>query len=203
MTPIAPWPDHQADRGRQGVCADRRRGYTDRNGDRADFERRNVPFIGPFTGAEFLRAPELITSSIFARAMRRGRGLGPTPDRRSAFQPHRDLLPGRFLRPRRSRRRQARAGRRGLELPPKAPSSATPGGRLRPANDQARRAGSRRHGRDLRPCAEFIKLAHKGGFNPTFVNISFVGADALAKELGPEGQGVIVSQVVPFPWDRR
>ena len=33
------------------------------------------------------------------------------------------------------------------------------------------------------------------------VNISFVGAIALARELGPEGQGVIVSQVVPFPWD--
>jgi branched-chain amino acid transport system substrate-binding protein len=51
------------------------------------------------------------------------------------------------------------------------------------------------------PCAEFIKLAHKSGFNPIFVNISFVGANALAKELGPEGTGVIVSQVVPFPWD--
>ena len=34
-----------------------------------------------------------------------------------------------------------------------------------------------------------------------FVNISFVGANALAKELGPDGKGVIVSQVVPFPGD--
>ena len=52
-----------------------------------------------------------------------------------------------------------------------------------------------------KPCAEFIKLAHKIEFNPVFVNISFVGATALAKELGPDGKGVIVSQVVPFPWD--
>ena len=52
------------------------------------------------------------------------------------------------------------------------------------------------------PCAEFIKLAHRSGSYPTFVNISFVGANALARELGPEGEGVIVSQVVPFPWDR-
>jgi ABC-type branched-subunit amino acid transport system substrate-binding protein len=51
------------------------------------------------------------------------------------------------------------------------------------------------------PCAEFIRLARKSGFNPVFVNISFVGANALAKELGLEGQGVVVSQVVPFPWD--
>jgi ABC-type branched-subunit amino acid transport system substrate-binding protein len=51
------------------------------------------------------------------------------------------------------------------------------------------------------PCAQFIKLARQSGFNPVFVNISFVGANVLAKELGHDGEGVIVSQVVPFPWD--
>jgi ABC-type branched-subunit amino acid transport system substrate-binding protein len=52
-----------------------------------------------------------------------------------------------------------------------------------------------------KPVAEFIKLSRKVSFNPVFVNISFVGANALAKELGAEGKGVIVSQVVPFPGD--
>jgi ABC-type branched-subunit amino acid transport system substrate-binding protein len=52
-----------------------------------------------------------------------------------------------------------------------------------------------------KPCAELIKLARKLEFNPVFVNISFVGASALAKELGADGRGVVVSQVVPFPWD--
>ena len=52
------------------------------------------------------------------------------------------------------------------------------------------------------PSAEFIKLAHRSSLSPTFVNISFVGATALAKELGPDGEGVVVAQVVPFPWDR-
>lgn len=52
-----------------------------------------------------------------------------------------------------------------------------------------------------KPSAEFIKLSRKIGFDPVFVNISFVGASALAKELGEDGKGVIVSQVVPFPWD--
>jgi ABC-type branched-subunit amino acid transport system substrate-binding protein len=52
-----------------------------------------------------------------------------------------------------------------------------------------------------KPVAEFIKLSRKVGFNPVFVNISFVGANALAKELGPDGKDVIVSQVVPFPGD--
>jgi ABC-type branched-subunit amino acid transport system substrate-binding protein len=52
-----------------------------------------------------------------------------------------------------------------------------------------------------KPVAEFIKLARKLKFDPVFVAISFVGSDSLAKELGREGAGVIVSQVVPSPWD--
>jgi branched-chain amino acid transport system substrate-binding protein len=52
-----------------------------------------------------------------------------------------------------------------------------------------------------KPCAEFIKLARRLKLNPVFVNISFVGTNALAKELGEDGQGVVVTQVVPFPGD--
>ena len=52
-----------------------------------------------------------------------------------------------------------------------------------------------------KPIAEFIRLSRKLKFTPTFVNISFVGSKALAGELGAAGEGVIVSQVVPFPWD--
>lgn len=52
-----------------------------------------------------------------------------------------------------------------------------------------------------RPAAEFIKLARKVKMDATFVNISFVGSKALAGELGPDGAGVVVTQVVPFPWD--
>jgi len=51
------------------------------------------------------------------------------------------------------------------------------------------------------PCAAFIKLAHQVKLDATFVNISFVGSDALAKELGSEGAGVVVTQVVPLPED--
>jgi ABC-type branched-subunit amino acid transport system substrate-binding protein len=52
-----------------------------------------------------------------------------------------------------------------------------------------------------KPAAEFIKLAKQIKLNATFVNISFVGSDALAKELGPLGAGVVITQVVPFPND--
>jgi ABC-type branched-subunit amino acid transport system substrate-binding protein len=51
------------------------------------------------------------------------------------------------------------------------------------------------------PCAEFIKVAHEIKLDAVFVNISFVGSDALAKELGRDGAGVVVTQVVPFPSD--
>jgi branched-chain amino acid transport system substrate-binding protein len=51
------------------------------------------------------------------------------------------------------------------------------------------------------PVAEFIKLARFVKMNAVFVAISFVGSDSLAKELGSDGAGVIVSQVVPSPWD--
>ena len=50
-------------------------------------------------------------------------------------------------------------------------------------------------------CAEFIQLARQIGVDAVFVNISFVGSNALAKELGTNGEGVVVSQVVPFPDD--
>lgn len=52
-----------------------------------------------------------------------------------------------------------------------------------------------------KPCAEFIKLARKLGMKSLFINISFVGSNALAKELGADGEGVVISQVVPFPED--
>jgi ABC-type branched-subunit amino acid transport system substrate-binding protein len=52
-----------------------------------------------------------------------------------------------------------------------------------------------------KPCAEFIKLAHRLKLDAIFVNVSFVGANALAKELGEDGKGVVVTQVVPFPGD--
>ncbi len=49
------------------------------------------------------------------------------------------------------------------------------------------------------PVATLIKWARHIDFDPVFINISFVGSNALARELGTEGAGVFVTQVVPFP----
>lgn len=49
-------------------------------------------------------------------------------------------------------------------------------------------------------CAAFIKEMRKAGGLQQMWNVSFVGSKALSNELGEEGRGVQISQVVPFPW---
>lgn len=49
-------------------------------------------------------------------------------------------------------------------------------------------------------CGEFIRQMKKQGSAAQFYNVSFVGSKALADELGDEGVGVAISQVMPFPW---
>jgi branched-chain amino acid transport system substrate-binding protein len=165
---------------------------------------RNVPFIGPFSGAEFLRKESLhnvvnIRASYGAEAEAWIKHL--TEDlhfnniaifyQDDSFG--RDGLAG----------VKAALAKRGLELSAEGTFE-----RNTRAVGAALRAIKRADPEAVvmvgtyGPCAEFIKLAHTRGFNPTFVAISFVGANALAKELGAEGNGVVVSQVVPFPWDK-
>jgi ABC-type branched-subunit amino acid transport system substrate-binding protein len=164
---------------------------------------RGIPFIGPFSGAEFLRDLELpnvvnIRASYEAEAEAWIRHL--TEDRHFRrigifYQDDsfgRDGLAG----------VKRALGKRGLELAAEGTferntrAVASAWRMLKRAEPEAIvMVGT------YGPCAEFIKLAHRSGFYPTFVNISFVGANALAKELGADGEGVIVSQVVPFPWD--
>ncbi len=50
-------------------------------------------------------------------------------------------------------------------------------------------------------CAAFIRAARKAGYGGTFYNVSFVGTQALADELGKDGAGVVVTQVVPSPYN--
>jgi branched-chain amino acid transport system substrate-binding protein len=163
----------------------------------------NVPFIGPFTGAAFLRASNLhnvvnIRASYAAEAEAWIKHLTEDLHVRSIAIFYQDDAFG----------RDGLAGvkaaldKRNMELTAEGTferNTRAVGSALRTLKRTEPEAvvmvGT------YGPCAEFIKLAHKRGFNPIFVNISFVGASALAKELGPEGKGVIVSQVVPFPWN--
>ena len=51
------------------------------------------------------------------------------------------------------------------------------------------------------PVAALIAWARHTGLDAIFMTVSFVGSNALARELGPVGEGVYVTQVVPFPTD--
>ena len=50
------------------------------------------------------------------------------------------------------------------------------------------------------PVAKAITVARED-ISPIFMAVSFVGSNALARELGPDGAGVYVTQVVPLPDD--
>jgi len=164
---------------------------------------RNVPFIGPFTGAEFLRAPELrsvvnIRASYSAEAEAWVKHLTEDLHFTNIAIFYQDDSFGRDGLAGVSRALE----KRGMELSAEGTFE-----RNTKFVSSALRIIKRAEPQAVvmigtyGPCAEFIRLAHKAGFHPTFVNVSFVGADALARELGAAGEGVVVSQVVPFPWD--
>ena len=50
-------------------------------------------------------------------------------------------------------------------------------------------------------CAEFIRRSKEAGVNGLFLNLSFVGSRSLSKALGSHKEGVIISEVVPNPQD--
>jgi branched-chain amino acid transport system substrate-binding protein len=50
-------------------------------------------------------------------------------------------------------------------------------------------------------CAAFIRAARTAGYGGQFYNVSFVGTQALSDELGKEAAGVVVTQVVPSPYN--
>lgn len=49
-------------------------------------------------------------------------------------------------------------------------------------------------------CAVFVRLARSRGYTGNFYNVSMVGTQALLDELGAMAKGVLVSQVMPFPY---
>jgi len=51
------------------------------------------------------------------------------------------------------------------------------------------------------PLAVFIKEARAAGLKSQLATVSFVGTDNLVAEVGKDGDGVLISQVVPFPED--
>ena len=160
-----------------------------------------VPFIAPFTGAEFLRDPELtnvvnVRASYFeeteAMVDRLVRDLGVA---RVAVLYQDDSY-----------------GRTGLAgvlqaLERRGMSVAGTGAYMR--NTTAIKTallGLRQNDPEAivvigayQPSAAFTRWARKLGVDAVIFNISFVGSNALASAVGPAGDGLYITQVVPFP----
>jgi len=49
-------------------------------------------------------------------------------------------------------------------------------------------------------CAAFVRQARAAGYGGQFFNVSFVGTKALSDELNKDALGVVVSQVMPYPF---
>lgn len=165
---------------------------------------RDVPFIGPFTGAAFLRHPSLQNvvnvrasygqeTEAWVEYLTRDLGLS-----RIAILYQDDSF--------------GRAGLSGVNeaLQRRGMSLVAEGTYKRNTTAVKRALLAIRKGDPeavvivgaYKPAAEFIKLAYSVRLDAIFMNISFVGSKALAEELGDRRQGVLVTQVVPLPEDR-
>jgi branched-chain amino acid transport system substrate-binding protein len=166
------------------------------------FTEAKVPFVGPFTGAELLRTP--VNRYIFnVRAS--------YWDETEAIVQHLTAMSVNRIAVFYQNDNYGQAGLTGVQRALKRRNMEINGlgtverntvdvakavDQIKKANPQAVVMISA-----YKSCAAFIKEMKKGGANPTFWNVSFVGSKALAKELDKEGRGVQISQVVPFPWD--
>ncbi len=163
-----------------------------------------VPYIGAFTGAEFLRDAEALPNVINVRASyfqeteemaaRLSEDLGF--DTVSIF--YQDDSYG-------------RAGLAGLRRAVDIYGMEIGAEVSYPRNTEAVKLALldlRRAGAEAvviigayQPASTMIRWARKLDYSPYFVNISFIGSEALARTLGEDGEGVYVTQVVPFPED--
>jgi branched-chain amino acid transport system substrate-binding protein len=162
-----------------------------------------IPFIGAFTGAEFLRNPYKanvinLRASYFQETEEMVERLTKDVGASKIAIMYQDDAYGRAG----LAGVQAALGRRNMQLVAEGTyernTVAVKGAVLaikKASPDAVIMIGA------YKPTAEFVKLARQVKLDAVFVSISFVGSDALAKELGAAGAGVVVTQVVPYPRD--
>jgi ABC-type branched-subunit amino acid transport system substrate-binding protein len=162
-----------------------------------------IPFWGPFTGAEFLRTPVNrhifnVRGSYFDEAETQVQYLtGKRGIKRIAIFYQNDAyglaVKGGILKALKKRNLDL-AGEGTYERNTEDVSAALAA--LKKANPEAvSMVGT------YKAIAAFVKKAKAEGFDPVFLNVSFVGTAALVKELGKSGDGVVITQVMPSPRD--
>lgn len=163
----------------------------------------SVPYIGPFTGAEFLRNDDRVSvvnvrASYYQETEEMVARLTDDLGHRRIAILYQDDSYG-------------RAGLRGVQraLVKRSMTLVSEGTYMRNTTAVKRALLAIRKGSPqaviiigaYRPAAAFIRWARRLGMNAVIVNISFVGSNALLNELGAAGNGTVVTQVVPFPSD--
>ncbi|HVJ74974.1 MAG TPA: ABC transporter substrate-binding protein [Casimicrobiaceae bacterium] len=166
------------------------------------FTKAQVPLIGPFTGAEAFRRPFNryifnVRASYFAETDKLVDLLATLRLQRIAVFYQNDTY--------------GKAGLEGVERAARArnmPIAATATVERNSTDVKAAVAALAKVDPQAvvmisayKSCAAFIKAMKAAGIHAQFMNVSFVGSRALATELGNEGRGVAISQVVPFPWN--
>lgn len=168
-------------------------------------EEEKVPYIGPFTGAEFLRNPVKpmvvnVRGSYFMETEALVKHLVDQLGLKSIACFYQNDSYGQAGLAGVKKALEKRGMNMAAEGTYERNTLAVKGGlgRIKAASPEAIiMVGA------YAPCAEFIKLAKQIGMNDVkYCNISFVGSAALKDALGTAGEGVIISQVVPFPWDQ-
>jgi branched-chain amino acid transport system substrate-binding protein len=166
-------------------------------------KKAQVPFFGPFTGAEFLRTPVSahiynVRASYFQETAEQVRQLVDVLGKKRIAVFYQDNSYGKAgLGGVQKAMRQ-----RGLDI------VATGAYQRNTVDVQAALDSIKKANPEAvimvgayKPSAAFIKAAKAAGMQALFLNVSFVGSIPLAKELDGDGNGVIVTQVVPSPWD--
>lgn len=165
------------------------------------FTEAKVPFVGPFTGAELLRNPFNryvfnVRASYFDETDKIVQQLLTVGMKRFAVFYQNDAY--------------GQAGLAGMERAVKARGgeivarATVERNTVEVAKAVAEIAGKTPDAVVMvsayKSIAAFVRAMKKGGYTGQFHNVSFVGSKALSDELGADGQGVVISQVVPFPW---
>ena len=164
--------------------------------------KEKIPFFGPFTGAEFLRNPVNryifnVRASYFDEAEEQVRYLTAQGIKKIGILFQNDAyglaVKGGVIKA---------LGKRGMALSGEGHFE-----RNTVEIDAGLAALKKEHPEAVimvgtyKAMAAFIKKAKSEGFNPVFLNVSFVGTAALVKELGGAGDGVVITQVMPSPTD--
>lgn len=165
------------------------------------FTEAKVPFVGPFTGAESLRAPFNryifhVRASYYDETDKIVEQVASTGGRNIAVFYQNDAY--------------GQAGLKGVEIAMQKRNmkisalGTVERNTVKVEEAVAKIAAAKPDAVVMisayTACAEFIRQMKKAGSAATFYNVSFVGSKALAAALGKEGAGVAISQVVPYPW---